>query len=112
MLQKMRAFSKSWVSSLFLGALALSFVAWGIGDIFKIGGNDNSVVTVGSDAIPAQVFSRDYRNFLRMPQTWSALGKVRSRTSATDATIGLFRNPMLQSNTRRRSQIKVEGLNF
>ena len=66
MLQQMRAFSKSWISSLFLGALALSFVAWGIGDIFRIGGNDNSVVTVGSDAIPAQVFSRDYRNFLRM----------------------------------------------
>ncbi len=66
MLQQMRAFSKSWISSLFLGALALSFVAWGIGDIFKLGGNDNSVVTVGSDAIPAQVFSRDYRNFLRM----------------------------------------------
>jgi len=66
MLQQMRAFSKSWISSLFLGALALSFVAWGIGDIFRIGGNDNSVVTVGSDAIPAQVFSRDYRNFLRL----------------------------------------------
>ena len=65
MLQQMRAFSKSWVSSLFLGALALSFVAWGIGDIFRIGGNDTSVVTVGSDAIPAQVFARDYRNFLR-----------------------------------------------
>jgi peptidyl-prolyl cis-trans isomerase D len=66
MLQQMRAFSKSWISSLFLGALALSFVAWGIGDIFKLGGNDNSVVTVGSDAIPVQMYSRDYRNFLRM----------------------------------------------
>jgi peptidyl-prolyl cis-trans isomerase D len=65
MLQQMRALSKSWVSSVLMGGLALSFAVWGIADIFRGGGNDNSVVTIGSSAIPAPVFSRDYRNFVR-----------------------------------------------
>ncbi len=64
MLQAMRKVAKSWVSSLFLGALALSFGIWGIADVFK-GTTDTSVATVGGAAIPAQVFQREYRNNLR-----------------------------------------------
>jgi peptidyl-prolyl cis-trans isomerase D len=65
MLQQMRALSKSWVSTAFMLALALSFGIWGIADIFRGGSNDTDAVTIGSTAIPVQVFERDYRNFIR-----------------------------------------------
>jgi peptidyl-prolyl cis-trans isomerase D len=64
MLQKMREFSKSWISSLFLGALTLSFVAWGVGDIFR-GSSSTAVATVGKTAIEQSEFQRDYTNFVR-----------------------------------------------
>jgi len=64
MLQRMRRLSKSWVSSIFLGALALSFGVWGIADIFR-GNTDLSVATIGSQKISFEEFQRDYRNFLR-----------------------------------------------
>jgi peptidyl-prolyl cis-trans isomerase D len=64
MLQKMRSFSKSIVSSIFMGVIALSFVVWGIADIFR-GRTDTNVATVGSVEISYDTFSRDYRNFVR-----------------------------------------------
>ena len=64
MLQKMREFSKSWISNLFLGALTLSFVSWGVGDILR-GGTSTAVATVGRTAIEQSEFQRDYTNFLR-----------------------------------------------
>ena len=42
MLQQMRRLSKSWISSIFLGGLALSFGVWGIADIFR-GNTDTSI---------------------------------------------------------------------
>ncbi|MGH6888645.1 MAG: SurA N-terminal domain-containing protein [Rhizomicrobium sp.] len=64
MLQQMRSFSKSWISSIFLAGLALSFGVWGIADIFH-GNTDTSVASVGGEKIPADLFQRDYRNFLK-----------------------------------------------
>lgn len=64
MLQQMRKYAKSWVSSIFLGALALSFGVWGIADIFT-GSTDTSVATVGSTVIPSDLFQRDYNNTLK-----------------------------------------------
>lgn len=64
MLQRMRSFSKSWISSIFLAGLALSFGVWGIADIFH-GNTDTSVASVGGVKIPADLFQRDYRNFLK-----------------------------------------------
>src|SRR5690348_14373809 len=64
MLQQMRRLSKSWISSIFLGALALSFGVWGIADIFR-GNTDTSVATIGGEKISFEQFQRDYRNFLR-----------------------------------------------
>src|SRR5438874_7714515 len=64
MLQKMRKYTKSWISSLFLGLLALSFGVWGIADIFR-GNSDTSVASVGSEKIPVELFQRDYRNVTR-----------------------------------------------
>lgn len=64
MLQKMRQFSKSWISSLFLGLLSLAFVSWGIGDILQ-GRTDTAVAKVGGTKIDQQEFQRDYGNYLR-----------------------------------------------
>jgi len=56
--------SKSWVSSIFLGALALSFGVWGIADIFH-SNTDTSIATIGAEKISVGDFQRDYHNFLR-----------------------------------------------
>lgn len=64
MLQKLRQFSKSWISSLFLGLLSLAFVSWGVGDILQ-GRIDTSVVKVGHTAVDQSAFKRDYDNYLR-----------------------------------------------
>ncbi|HXC57250.1 MAG TPA: peptidyl-prolyl cis-trans isomerase [Rhizomicrobium sp.] len=61
MLQEMRKYAKSWVSSIFLGGLALSFAVWGIADIFR-GTPDSTVFTVGSTQVPVEQFARDFRN--------------------------------------------------
>ena len=64
MLQKMRGFAKSWVSSIFLGVLALAFAMWGIGDIFQ-GRTSTDVAQVGNRAISLEEFQRDYRGEMR-----------------------------------------------
>ena len=50
MMQWMHRLSKSWVATLFMGALALSFVVWGIADVFT-GMTSTAVATVGSTEI-------------------------------------------------------------
>src|ERR1700722_14587390 len=64
MLQWMHRLSTSWVASLFMGALALSFVVWGIADVFTIM-NTTALATVGSTEISPDVFTRSYKNFIR-----------------------------------------------
>jgi peptidyl-prolyl cis-trans isomerase D len=60
----MHRLSKSWVATLLMGGLSLSFVLWGIGDIFQ-GGTSNSVAVVGGKEITQGEFSRAYRNLVR-----------------------------------------------
>jgi peptidyl-prolyl cis-trans isomerase D len=64
MIQWMHQLSKSWVASLLMGGLALSFVVWGIADVFT-GQSTGALATVGSTEISSQSFARTYRNFLR-----------------------------------------------
>lgn len=64
MIQWMHALSKSWVAIFLMGGLALSFVVWGIGDVFT-GGASRAVATIGSTQISEIEFGRLYRNFLR-----------------------------------------------
>jgi peptidyl-prolyl cis-trans isomerase D len=68
MLQEMRKFTKHWISSLFLGALALAFVVWGInfGALGSLGGSTTTLVKVGSTGIEQNDFKRDYDNYLRL----------------------------------------------
>src|ERR1700749_2332506 len=64
MLQQMRAFSKSIFASIFMGALALSFVVWGIADVFRSRA-DTYVAMVGSEEISYDTFSHEYQRFLK-----------------------------------------------
>ncbi|HEX3811143.1 MAG TPA: SurA N-terminal domain-containing protein [Rhizomicrobium sp.] len=64
MLQGMRKIAKSWVASIFLGALALSFAVWGIADIFR-GNADNTAVTVGDIHVSSDELQQEYRNAIR-----------------------------------------------
>lgn len=64
MIQWMHALSKSWVATLLMGGLALSFVVWGIGDVFT-GGASRAVATIGGTQISELEFRRLYQNFIR-----------------------------------------------
>ncbi|HEX3674764.1 MAG TPA: SurA N-terminal domain-containing protein [Rhizomicrobium sp.] len=65
MLQTMRKFSQSWAVKIMFVGLVLSFVLWGVGDIFRGGSNDTSVASVGGTKIDANTFQRDYKNLVR-----------------------------------------------
>src|SRR5258706_8887157 len=60
----MRQYAQFWGSFVFLGWLGLSFPPWGIRDHLR-GSADTTIYTVGSTQIGADLFAREYRNFLR-----------------------------------------------
>ncbi len=64
MIQWMHTLSKSWFATLLMGGLTLSFVVWGIADVFT-GASGTAVATVGSADIQQADFQRSYKNFLR-----------------------------------------------
>jgi len=64
MIQWMHGLSKSFLATLMMGVLALSFVVWGVGDIFT-GATRTAVASVGGVNIEMADFQRTYRNFLR-----------------------------------------------
>ena len=64
MIQWMHRLSQSWVATLLMGGLALSFMVWGIADVFT-GGGSTAVATVGGSDIDMAGFQRAYRNFIR-----------------------------------------------
>ncbi|HEX4371573.1 MAG TPA: SurA N-terminal domain-containing protein, partial [Rhizomicrobium sp.] len=65
MIQWLSKLSRAWPAQILMGALALSFVVWGIADVFTGQASGTAVVTIGSTEISEQDFSRDYRNLLR-----------------------------------------------
>jgi len=64
MIQWMHGLSKSWAATLLMGVLGMSFVVWGIADVFT-GGSSNAVATIGRTEINQFEFQRIYRNFVR-----------------------------------------------
>src|SRR6516225_6751188 len=60
MLQEMRQYTKSWAAWIFVIPLAISFAAWGIGDMFRSAPHDD-VATVGGTVISQAEFERQYR---------------------------------------------------
>jgi peptidyl-prolyl cis-trans isomerase D len=88
MLQQMRQFSKSWIATIGMGVLTLSFAVWGIGDMFS-GRSSTAVATVGGTTIEQTEFQRDYNNFIRRQ------GKDFTAEQARRANLGSL---MLQQN--------------
>jgi peptidyl-prolyl cis-trans isomerase D len=64
MLQMMRRWSKSWISSLFLGGLAVSFAVWGIADVFR-GNVSTTVASVGPVDISIDAYKEAYQRALK-----------------------------------------------
>jgi peptidyl-prolyl cis-trans isomerase D len=100
MLQQMRKYTKSWVASLFLGLLALSFGVWGIADIFR-GNSDTSVATVGGEKIPIESFQRDYRNVTRDATRQGSLKPAQARTYGQQVLDGLIDQAAMDDLLRR-----------
>ncbi len=63
MLNKLRKHSSGWVAAFFMGIIALSFVLWGVADIFS-GPRAEVVATVGDQEIISRDFVADYRREL------------------------------------------------
>jgi peptidyl-prolyl cis-trans isomerase D len=64
MIQWFHHVSKSLVASLLMGLLALSFVVWGVADVFT-GQSGTALATIGSKEIGADTFKRTYNNMVR-----------------------------------------------
>ena len=64
MIQWLHKLSKHWLATLLMGGLTLSFVVWGIADVFT-GAGGTSVATVGGTEINQNDFQRTYRNFIQ-----------------------------------------------
>ncbi len=65
MMQWMHSLSRSWPALILMGGLTLSFIVWGVADIFT-GQTSTAVATVGPVEISRNLFERRYRTFIRM----------------------------------------------
>lgn len=85
MLDKLRDSAKSWVAKVLLGLLAMSFIIWGIGDIFRFSAT-SALATVGDQSISARDFSDRYRDWLRdyQRQTGQAITPEQARLLGLD----------------------------
>lgn len=63
-LQTLRKGASGWIAKIFLVVLTLSFVVWGIADVFR-GMGASSVASVGDTEISAQVFRQQYLDQLQ-----------------------------------------------
>ncbi len=64
MLEMLRNATGGWVAKIFIGLLVASFAVWGIADIF-VGGQGNSLATVGKTEISPYEYQRVFRVEMR-----------------------------------------------
>ena len=64
MLFALRQAAGSLPAKIFFGALVASFAVWGIGDVFRHGGLDETVAEIGDSEISSRVFADNYRRQL------------------------------------------------
>ena len=107
MLQWMHRISTSWVASLFMGALALSFVVWGIADVFT-GMTSTALATVGSTELSQDTFMRSYRNFMRTQS--QQMGMEITPEMAEKMGLGNVALQQLLSRTAMDNSIRRLGL--
>jgi peptidyl-prolyl cis-trans isomerase D len=66
MLDSLRGAAQSWVAKLLLGLLSVSFVAWGVGDVFRQGFTGNSVLSAGSSKVSPLEYRLAYNRQLAL----------------------------------------------
>jgi peptidyl-prolyl cis-trans isomerase D len=64
MIQWFHRVSKSYIASILMGLLALSFVVWGVADVFT-GQSATALATIGGKEISPDIFRRTYNNMVR-----------------------------------------------
>ncbi len=64
MLNQMRRGASSWVARIFLGALAVSFVGWGVADVLRNRDGGSTVLTAGDTRVTVPEFQSAYRQGL------------------------------------------------
>src|SRR5260370_13976047 len=64
MLQAIRSRAGSYIVKILFALLILTFGIWGIGDIFRTGGTDTAVATVGDQSIRADELQTALRGAL------------------------------------------------
>ncbi len=107
MIQWMHTLSKSWMATLLMGGLTLSFVVWGIADVFT-GASTAAVATVGGTDIGQQEFQRSYRNFLR--NQGQQMGTEVTPEMAQKMGLGTVALQQMVSRTALNNEAKKLGL--
>ncbi|WP_182084531.1 peptidylprolyl isomerase [Aureimonas sp. ME7] len=80
MLNQMRRGASSWVARIFLGALAVSFVGWGVADVLRGSDGGSTVISAGDTRVTVPEFQLAYRQGLnRLSQ------QLQRRPSADEA---------------------------
>jgi peptidyl-prolyl cis-trans isomerase D len=85
MLDSLRGAAQSWVAKLLLGLLSVSFVAWGVGDVFRQGFTGNSVLSAGSSKVSPIEYRLAYNRQLALYQ--QQLNQRLTREQAKDIGI-------------------------
>lgn len=92
MLDSLRSAAQSWIAKLLLGILAVSFVAWGVGDVFRQGFTGNSVLSAGNSTVSPVEYRLAYNRQLALYQ--QQLNQRLSREQARE--IGIDSQVMAQ----------------
>jgi peptidyl-prolyl cis-trans isomerase D len=95
------------MATLLMGGLTLSFVVWGIADVFT-GASTAAVATVGGTDIGQQEFQRTYRNFLRIQG--QQMGTEITPEMAQKMGLGQVALQQMVSRTALNNEAKKLGL--
>jgi peptidyl-prolyl cis-trans isomerase D len=68
MLDSLRSAAQSWLAKLLLGMLAISFVAWGVGDVFRQGFTGSSVLSSGDSNVSPVEYRLAYNRQMQIYQ--------------------------------------------
>ncbi len=68
MLDSLRNAAQSWLAKLLLGMLAISFVAWGVGDVFRQGFTGSSALSSGDSSVSPVEYRLAYNRQLQIYQ--------------------------------------------
>lgn len=68
MLDSLRSAAQSWLAKLLLGMLAVSFVAWGVGDVFRQGFTGSKALSAGASSVSPVEYRLAYNRQMALYQ--------------------------------------------